>query len=118
MYGVSPFIGVAQAITLNTGITLISDVIGLKGSSGAFVFGAYSFLDKISSGIVLFFCSYGSVLDDENLVRWLTVLVPSISCLAGCVLVVTAPTKSNDENPEDENKSDKRTKSLVDELAT
>lgn len=32
MYVVSPFIGVAQAITLNTGITLISDVIGLKGS--------------------------------------------------------------------------------------
>ncbi|CAD8115390.1 unnamed protein product [Paramecium sonneborni] len=118
MYIVSPFIGIAQAITLNTGITLISDVIGLKGSSGAFVFGAYSFLDKISSGIALFFCSYGSVLDDQNLVRWLTVLVPSISCFAGCLLVVTAPTKQQDENLEIQKKDDKRTKSLVDELAT
>ncbi|CAD8120093.1 unnamed protein product [Paramecium sonneborni] len=118
MYVVSPFIGIAQAITLNTGITLISDVIGLKGSSGAFVFGAYSFLDKISSGIALFFCSYGSVLDDENLVRWLTVLVPSISCFVGCLLVVTAPTKKQDENLENQNRDDKRTKSLVDELAT
>lgn len=94
MYAVSPFIGIAQAITLNTGITLISDVIGLKGSSGAFVFGAYSFLDKISSGIALFFCSYGDVLDHVELVRWLTVLVPSISCFIGCILVVTAPTKN------------------------
>ena len=48
-------IGVAQAITLNTGITMISEVIGLRGSSGAFVFGAYSFLDKISGGIAIFF---------------------------------------------------------------
>ncbi|CAD8107300.1 unnamed protein product [Paramecium primaurelia] len=118
MYAVSPFIGIAQAITLNTGITLISDVIGLKGSSGAFVFGAYSFLDKISSGIALFFCSYGSVLDDENLVRWLTVLVPSISCFAGCLLVVTAPTKKSEENVETQKNDERRTKSLVDELAT
>jgi hypothetical protein len=51
---VAPIIGIAQAICLNTGITLISDVIGLRGSSGAFVFGCYSFLDKTSTGIILF----------------------------------------------------------------
>jgi len=34
---------------------MISEVIGLRGSNGAFVFGAYSFLDKISGGIAIFF---------------------------------------------------------------
>lgn len=41
-------------MVLNTGITLISDVIGVKGKSGAFVFGFYSLMDKFSTGIVLF----------------------------------------------------------------
>lgn len=40
---------------LSTGINLISDVIGSKGDSGAFVFGVYSFLDKISAGLLIFF---------------------------------------------------------------
>ena len=57
MYAIAPVIGIAQAISLNTGITLISDVIGLRGSSGAFVFGMYSFLDKITSGVALFVCT-------------------------------------------------------------
>lgn len=100
MYMVSPFIGVAQAITLNTGITLISDVIGLKGSSGAFVFGAYSFLDKISTGIALFLCSYGDVLQDKETVRWLTVVVPSVSCVCGLLLVVSAKTKQAEDEEE------------------
>ena len=30
-----------------------SEVIGLKGASGAFVFGAYSFCDKVAYGIIL-----------------------------------------------------------------
>lgn len=81
---------------MNTGITLISDVIGLKGSSGAFVFGSYSFLDKISTGIALFLCSNGSVLDNIDLIRWITVLVPSVSCFFGWLLVVTAKTKKGE----------------------
>lgn len=54
IYLVAIFIGAAQALVLNTGITLISDVIGVKGKSGAFVFGFYSLMDKFSTGIVLF----------------------------------------------------------------
>jgi hypothetical protein len=45
IYAMAPFIGISLAIALNAGITLISEVIGLKGSSGAFVFGVYSFLN-------------------------------------------------------------------------
>lgn len=85
---------------MNTGITLISDVIGLKGSSGAFVFGSYSFLDKISTGVALFLCSNGSVLDNVDLIRWITVLVPSASCFIGWLLVVTAKAKGGEGNKE------------------
>ena len=54
IYPIAVIVGVAQAFTLNTGITMISEVIGIRGSSGAFVFGVYSFLDKLTNGIVLF----------------------------------------------------------------
>jgi Na+/melibiose symporter-like transporter len=54
IYIIAILIGATQALVLNTGITLISEVIGVRGSSGAFVFGCYSFLDKIATGIVLF----------------------------------------------------------------
>lgn len=69
MYFIAPVIGIAQAISLNTGITLISDVIGLRGSSGAFVFGMYSFLDKIASGVVLFVCTESSHFEEADYLR-------------------------------------------------
>jgi hypothetical protein len=53
-------------LVLNTGITLISDVIGVKGKSGAFVFGFYSFLDKISTGIVLFILTNVSLFPKDD----------------------------------------------------
>lgn len=40
---------------LSTGVNFISDIIGSKAKSGAFVFGVYSLLDKFSAGIVIFF---------------------------------------------------------------
>ena len=33
---------------------MISEVIGVRGSKGAFVFGFYSFLDKLTNGVILF----------------------------------------------------------------
>ena len=46
--------GIGLAILLNTATSIISDVIGDDKKSSAFVFGVYSFFDKISSGILLF----------------------------------------------------------------
>jgi hypothetical protein len=40
---------------MNTGINMISEVIGTSGSSGAFVFGMYSLLDKFSNGFLIYF---------------------------------------------------------------
>jgi len=47
--------GISQSIALNTSITLIGEVIGLKGDKGAIVYGFYSFFDQLGNGLILFF---------------------------------------------------------------
>jgi len=74
---------------LNTAITLISDVIGLRGESGAFVFGAYSFMDKISTGIALFSISENSLFTSASFIRWTTVLVPFCAAVLAWILILT-----------------------------
>jgi hypothetical protein len=39
---------------LNTATSLISDVIGKDAESSAFVYGAYSFFDKVTNGVIIF----------------------------------------------------------------
>ena len=39
---------------INTATSLISDVIGKDAESSAFVYGAYSFVDKVANGIIIF----------------------------------------------------------------
>lgn len=55
MYIIAPFVGISQTMVLSTGINFISDVVGTKAKTGAFVFGIYSLLDKFSAGIAIFF---------------------------------------------------------------
>ena len=85
---------------LNTGITLISDVVGLRGKSGAFVFGSYSFLDKISTGIALFFISESAYFKNEEFIRWITVLIPGVSCLFAWILVMRGKAKDYNKGKE------------------
>ncbi|KAL4509928.1 hypothetical protein ABPG72_010121 [Tetrahymena utriculariae] len=106
MYPIAILIGCTQVMLLNTGITLISDVIGLKGKSGAFVFGAYSFMDKISTGIALFFISESSYFKSESFIRWVTVLVPLISGLFAWLLVMTGSIKDNLQESQESEDSD------------
>ena len=49
-----PNLGLSQPMILSTSINFISDVIGRKSKSGAFIFGAYSLVDKFSAGLVIF----------------------------------------------------------------
>ena len=48
------FLGIGIALMLNTGTSLISDVIGSDVKSAAFVYGAYSLLDKFANGFLLY----------------------------------------------------------------
>lgn len=47
--------GVGLLIMINTATSLISDVIGNDTEQSAFVYGAYSFLDKFANGLLLFY---------------------------------------------------------------
>lgn len=46
--------GIGLAIMLNTGTSLISDVIGNESDSAAFVYGTYCLFEKFGNGILLF----------------------------------------------------------------
>ena len=53
LFIVSFYFGIGFSIGLSSASYLVNDVVGSKGKKGAFVYGAYSFSDKLSSGIVL-----------------------------------------------------------------
>jgi Na+/melibiose symporter-like transporter len=55
VYPLSAIQGIGLAIMLNIATSLISDVIGKNGESSAFVYGVYSFLDKVANGIIIFY---------------------------------------------------------------
>ncbi|RWS12157.1 major facilitator superfamily domain-containing protein 12-like protein [Dinothrombium tinctorium] len=53
IYGVAVLIGLSGTTMLITSLGITNDLIGHNTSSGAFVFGAMSFLDKLSNGIAV-----------------------------------------------------------------
>jgi len=53
IYICSPVTQIGLAIMMNTSTSLISDVIGKDADSSAFVYGFYSFMDKIANGIAI-----------------------------------------------------------------
>jgi len=60
---------------LNTGTSLISDVVGSDSKSSAFVYGIYSFMDKIANGLMLYFLvAYYS--ENATALRWILSVVP------------------------------------------
>ena len=70
---------------LNTGTSLISDVIGNDVKSSAFVYGAYSLLDKFANGFLLYWLVAEYSLNGKAL-SYIISLVPIISA-GGCALV-------------------------------
>ena len=83
--------GIGISILLNVSTSLISDVIGDDNTSSAFVYGAYSFGDKISNGLLLAVL-VGAFADDGYALRWILCLVPTISAAVAfiCAYVGTA----------------------------
>ncbi|XP_064474360.1 major facilitator superfamily domain-containing protein 12-like [Ornithodoros turicata] len=53
IYAIAVLIGMAGTTMLVTSLSLTNDLIGGHTSSGAFVFGAMSFLDKLANGIAV-----------------------------------------------------------------
>ncbi len=53
VYLCAPVTQIGLAIMMNTSTSLISDVIGKDADSSAFVYGFYSFMDKIANGVAI-----------------------------------------------------------------
>ena len=111
MFIVAIFVGLSQTLVLSTGINLISDVIGTNSSDGAFVFGIYSLLDKISSGVAIYFIISSSEFDKSvNYKKWMAIIMPSIMCIISSVIVFLTPVneykKDSKEYEKIENKDD------------
>ena len=70
---------------LNTGTSLISDVIGTDNKSSAFVYGVYSLLDKFANGFLLWWL-VRNYSKDVVALKVILAVVPSISSL-GCALM-------------------------------
>jgi len=75
VYVLSSIQGVGLAIMLNTATSLISDVIGKDDQSSAFVYGAYSFFDKVANGVLLFFIT-AYYNKNETALRYIIGLTP------------------------------------------
>ena len=79
------FIGVGLALMLNTGTSLISDVLGNDVKSAAFVYGAYSLLDKFANGFLLYWLVAEYAYDVEAL-KIIMSFVPCM-CALGTTIV-------------------------------
>ncbi len=81
VYPLSAIQGVGLAIMLNTATSLISDVIGNDDTSAAFVYGAYSFFDKLANGLIIFaITSYW--IDETEPLRYIITWTPILSAAA------------------------------------
>jgi len=86
VYPLAGLQGVGIAILLNTGTSLISDVIGKDSQSAAFVYGIYSLLDKFANGFLLYIL-VAEYSTDENALKWIMSMVPI--CAAGGTVIFT-----------------------------
>lgn len=87
-------------MVLATGINFISDVVGTKAKTGAFVFGIYSLLDKFSAGAVIFLIGNTQpytkdvhLLDksDQTFIKLTMVLIPALSAVLATLIVIFYP---------------------------
>ena len=77
--------GVGIALMLNTGVSLISDVIGTDNKSAAFVYGVYSLLDKFANGFLLWWL-VRNYSKDVTALKYILAVIPSVASL-GCALM-------------------------------
>jgi hypothetical protein len=89
-------------MVLSTGINFISDVVGTKAKTGAFVFGCYSLLDKFSAGAVIYIVGSSDAyeakpskltVDDISFIRHTIILIPSLACVLASAIVLSYPVK-------------------------
>lgn len=91
-------IGMGFSMGLSGASSLINDLVGSNGSKGAIVYGTYSFMDKISCGVLIFFM----IQFAENNLTILKIFIsyfPTISIFAAliCIIIKRSNSKIIDE---------------------
>ena len=84
IYPLAAIQGVGNALLLNTSTACISDVIGKDNTSAAFVYGAYSLVDKFANGFLLFLL-VAAYSENATALAWIIAVIPTISAV-GCFL--------------------------------
>jgi len=79
-------LGIGTTITLVTSITITADLVATS-THGAFVYGAFSFADKLANGIAIQFTAMYS--NNAEAVRWIITLVPGSSTLLSILTIFT-----------------------------
>ena len=85
VYPLAAFRGIGLAIMLNTSTSLISDVIGSDTENSAFVYGWFSFSEKVVNGVLLWYI-IAEHSACPNSLKWINAFVPTACAFAAYVL--------------------------------
>ncbi|RHX99573.1 hypothetical protein DYB36_012616 [Aphanomyces astaci] len=95
IYLLSVLLGLGNSIVMVTSVCLEGDLVGDSCESGAFVYGAMSFTDKISNGIAVLWIQNqreaiqvqfpSSTAEDGEFVRLAYCVVPAVSAILGAI---------------------------------
>ena len=58
IYFFAIFRGISSGLVLTTGTKLVTDIIGNRGNSSAFVYGVYEFMNKCTIGLVVYLVTH------------------------------------------------------------
>lgn len=115
-------------MVLATGINFISDVVGAKAKTGAFVFGIYSLLDKFSAGAVIFLIGNTEAytkephelsVSEKEFIKYTMILIPSMAAVLATLIVISYPIQEYGSKKNKTNKEDfVRKNSIEDELVS
>lgn len=100
VYSGAIMFGLGNAIVMVQSVNMESDLIGEKVNTGAFVYGALSFTDKMSNGLVILLIQImQEPLEDEendddpchsndcaNYVRYILTLVPAVAAVSAMLV--------------------------------
>ena len=87
VYFLSGIQGIGLLIMLNTATSLISDVIGKDTDKSAFVYGVYSFFEKLTNGIIMFFIIQ-NYSDSAFALKWIMALIPVLCTVFAYFLLI------------------------------
>lgn len=88
IYPLSFLLGISCSIIMISAVSMESEIVGNKFHCAAFVFGAFSFTDKVSNGIVVYFIQNREEIT-ASVARNAVSLIPASAALAGLIVAMS-----------------------------